>query len=41
MDADESGDEVREHESELSETSGIDMMEIDDDEEFEQRAQAH
>mmetsp|Transcript_37612 Transcript_37612/g.45771 ORF Transcript_37612/g.45771 Transcript_37612/m.45771 type:complete len:229 (-) Transcript_37612:221-907(-) len=29
---DESGDEVKEHESELSETSGIEMMEIDDDE---------
>ena len=32
MDADDSGDEVKEHDSELSDTSGIEMMEIDDDE---------
>ncbi len=28
---DDSGDEVRQHESELSETSDIEMMDIDDD----------
>ena len=32
LDADDSGDEVKEHESELSDTSGIEMMEIDDEE---------
>ena len=32
MAEDDSGDEVKEHESELSETSNIEMMDIDDDE---------
>lgn len=30
---DDSGDEVKEHESELSATSDIEMMDIDDDDE--------
>ena len=30
---DDSGDEVRQHESELSETSDIEMMDIDDEDE--------
>ena len=31
---DDSGDEVRQHESELSETSDIEMMDIDDDDDI-------
>ena len=33
MDAYDSGDEIKDHASELSETSDIEMMQIDDEEE--------
>lgn len=37
---DDSGDEIKQHESELSETSDIEMIEIDDEEDQQQSLQA-